>query len=68
MLPIGFLYKLKKIRFFPLFTQPFCFFPHYIFENAFRRAFKMDKKTADKYIYEYKDRIFGYAMDKLPPT
>ena len=65
MLPIGFLYKLKKIRFFPLFTQPFCFFPHYIFENAFRRAFKMDKKTADKYIYEYKDRIFGYAMDKM---
>lgn len=25
----------------------------------------MDKKTADKYIYEYKDRIFGYAMDKM---
>ncbi|MDE6030012.1 MAG: sigma-70 family RNA polymerase sigma factor [Oscillospiraceae bacterium] len=25
----------------------------------------MDKKTADKYIYEYKDKIFGYAMEKM---
>lgn len=25
----------------------------------------MDKKTADKCIYKYKDKIFGYAMDKM---
>lgn len=27
-------------------------------------AFKMNKQTADKYIYEYRDRIFGFAMSK----
>ena len=25
----------------------------------------MDKQTADKKIYEYRDKIFGFAMDKM---
>ena len=28
-------------------------------------AFDMEKQLADKYIYQYMDRIFGFALDKL---